>query len=169
MGNSSFILNVSTGGMDIVPGLGSNVNGLRWDGEGIRYIRQSGGTSAAGIIHNVTTGTITTIPFSAYFDIGWWTAIRWSPGGNRFALWRCRCIRPAPDENCTLMGLGLFVLDLGSRSADLAACVKTATFRDDSMGDIAFSPDGSRVAFICDGYLRMSELAHGGGLQEVRR
>jgi hypothetical protein len=163
LADSFFVLTLSTGEREPVPGLDSRVNALRWDSHGIRYVVSYviyWGGSLVYEFRNVSTGSFTTVSFGTYFFHSWsLTNYRWSRDGNRFAMWRYRCIRPAPDENCDLAGYGLYVLDLQSQSARLTACIKTATSADDVLGDIVFSPDGSSVAYICDGYIRVAAVS----------
>lgn len=158
-GNSFFVLTLSTGAVEPVSGLNRTPDGLRWDGDGIKFVAGGGGWTMTPVyeVHNVTSGSVTTIELTSYFTGGWsLTSRRWSLDGSRVALWRYRCIRPAPDENCDLAGYGLYILHLQSRSAVLAACIKTAYSADDVLGDIAFSPDGQSVAYICDRYIRVT-------------
>ena len=134
--------------MEVLP---PNAVGLRWSADGTRlaywerdappdlrglplrglYLARADGTEPVPVALPRET--------NVYASNGWWSGVRWSPMGDRFALaWNTGGCSDGPD--CTPPG-GIDVFDL---TGQLVAAISVS---DSVSGDVLWAPDGLTVGW----------------------
>lgn len=115
-----------------------------WTARGIMVLQaQSFLSGSTGEIENLTTGAIATI--AAMSNLA--PCAAWSPDGTKAAFWGAdTCPTGGCGQNDEHQRMHLFIADTGSGTQ-----TSIAEGTHISTGQMAFSPDGTRIAYVFDG------------------
>ncbi len=127
-----------------------------WNADGIRVLLATGPQPSQSYqIQNVTSGAVigvaTPTPARSF-----WSCTGWSPDGNTVAFWNSSC---SDGGAYCLPGDAVYRTDLYLVDAASGAATWLAGIGESGGGgDVAFSPDGSRLAYIWGSDLYVSAL-----------
>jgi hypothetical protein len=126
-----------------------------WNATGARLFFSDGQIIPTYQLQNVTTGTITPVTPSMK-TAATWTCSGWSHDGTTVAFWSASCTGGASlclsgeDDSRT----DLYLADASSGTTTWVAGIGDSAV----VGDIAFSPDGTRIAYVWNRSLYVSPV-----------
>jgi Tol biopolymer transport system component len=117
---------------------------MRWDAEGIRLVVVRVEEYQEWYIHNVTTGDSQAVETSLPAPLAW------SPDGKKIAAWFLECLkRQVFSTGCEVLQSTLHVIDTTTGARGVVARLTDHH----SIEAIAFSHDGTRVAYSSEGWI----------------